>query len=112
MHRGTTRAAAALLTIALATGCSDARLKNLTVGISADSVSAVMGHATPHRMATYAVGGAVWEVRLYARGTPNANDSIRWKKLSPVVIANGKYVGSGWSWWKGQSEKLGIPVPK
>ncbi len=90
--------------------CSDARLKKLSAGIERDSVAVVMGNE-PHRTDTYQTAGKFWEVMLYARGNEAAEDSVAWKKLSPVVMADGKLVGWGWDYWRKEAETLNIPVP-
>lgn len=90
--------------------CSDARLKKLSVGIEQDSVAAVMG-SEPHRTETYQTQGKFWEVMLYARGDEAPEDSVTWRKLSPVVMADGKLVGWGWDYWQKEAETLNIPVP-
>ncbi len=110
MHRNTSRAAATFAALLLLAGCGDARLDKLALGISKDSADAAIG-AAPHRTAGYLTAGKQWEVRFYSRSTANATDSIAWRKMSPVVLINGKVVGWGWSWWKGASKKNGIGMP-
>lgn len=91
--------------------CGDARLKKLSTGIEKDSVAVIMGNE-PHRTESYQTAGKFWEVMLYARGNEAAEDSVAWKKLSPVVMADGKVVGFGWDYWRKEAETLNIPVPQ
>ena len=110
MHPKTSRTVVALASLLVLAACSDKRLDNLTIGIAKDSVDKVIGDA-PHRTAGYITAGKQWEVRLYSRSKSDAKDSIAWRKMSPVVLIDGKTVGWGWSWWGGASKKNGIGMP-
>ena len=92
------------------TACGDRRLGKLTEGISKDSVAVVMGTDTPYREEQYLTEGKNWEILMYAREDSPA-DTIPWRKLSPVVLADQKVVGWGWSYWEKEAERLKIPVP-
>ena len=111
MRQRIVRAAAALATLTLLAACSDARLDKLTLGISPDSAAKLIGDA-PHRDNAYLTAGKVWDVQLYARSTANPKDSIRWRKMSPVIFIDGKAVGWGWGWWSGAAKKQNILMPK
>ena len=100
-------AAAAL---AATTGCGDRRLDRLAVGISRDSVTSAMG-SLPHTTETYFVESKNWELDLFTLHPTLPADSVPWRKMSPVVLANGKVVGWGWSWWEKQAAKLNVPMP-
>lgn len=107
-----TRAGVALLAVTVLAACGDRRLTKLSTGITADSAAKVMTVDAPHRTLSYLTGGRIWEVRLYARdGQPAAADSIEWRKMSPVVLSDGKVVGWGWGFWDKTAAKLSIPVP-
>ena len=111
MRQKTFRAAATLATLTLLAACADARLDKLALGISKDSVAALIGD-TPHRTNAYLTAGKQWEVQFFARSTTAAKDSVPWRKMSPVVFIDGKTVGWGWGWWSGASKKQKIAMPK
>ncbi len=100
-------AAAALAVMA---GCGDRRLDKLSVGITRDSVTSAMG-SLPHTTQSYFVNSKNWELDLFTRHPTLPADSVAWRKMSPVVLANGKVVGWGWPWWAKQAAKLNIPMP-
>ena len=54
--------------------------------------------------------GRMWEVLLYTRDNAVA-DTVAWRELSPVILADGKVTGWGWDYWEDQAENLKIPVP-
>lgn len=105
------RAGLALATMMLLTGCSDTRLDKLALGLSKDSVSALMGDP-PHRTVSMLTGGKNWDVQLYSRGAVTDADSVPWRKMSPVVFIDQKAVGWGWRWWGDAAAKQGIAMPK
>ncbi len=104
-------ASAAVIAVAIfSAACGDSRVGKLSVGISRDSVDVVMGDS-PHRTENYLTEGKLWDVLYYARkGTP-ASDSIEWRQLSPVILADGVLVGSGWAFWDGEAARLRIDAP-
>ena len=105
------RAALALVTVLVLSGCgSDARFKQVTVGISKDSVAVLSGGATPHHVESYLTGGKLWEVQFYAKPDATEADSSAWS-MTPIVYADSKVVGTGWGYWKGQAKSLSIPLP-
>ncbi len=89
-----------LLTAALA-ACArpDARLEKLTVGIPADSVVKLMGVEKPKRHDPYLINGHYIEAMYYPK--PGAVDSASTtdRKMSPVVLVDGKLVGWNWTTW-------------
>jgi hypothetical protein len=95
----------------LSTACGDSRLGKLSAGISKDSVAVLMKADAPHRTQSFLTGGKLWEVYLYSRGAAEPADTIAWKKLSPVVFADGRVAGWGWGWCKKQAPKLAVPLP-
>jgi hypothetical protein len=103
-------AVTAIASLALLAACGDVRLDKLSLGISKDSAAAAIGEP-PHREVSYQSSGKLWEVQFYARGSVNPKDSIRWRKMSPVVFIDHKAVGWGWSWWGGAAKKQNIAMP-
>ncbi|MGH7582165.1 MAG: hypothetical protein ACREL5_02945 [Gemmatimonadales bacterium] len=94
----------------LLAACGDARLDKLTLGISSDSASVLIGDK-PHTTTSYLTAGKQWEIQFYARSGANPIDSIPWRKMSPVVFINHKAVGWGWSWWGTEARKQHIDMP-
>lgn len=93
-----------------ATACGDSRLKDLSIGIDRDSVAVVMA-GEPHRSEGYLVDGKFWEIFYYPRGETAAADSIAWREMSPVILADGKVAGWGWDYWEREAERLRVQVP-
>ncbi len=102
--------AVAALVIALG-ACGDRRLKDLSTGINRDSVAVVMGTETPHRSESYLMEGKFWEIFYYAEPGVPASDSVAWRELSPVVIADGGVVGWGWKYWETEAGRLKVQLP-
>lgn len=98
-------------TLLLTTACGDSRLKNLSIGIDRDSVAAVMGSDAPHRSESYLLEGRFWEIFYYTRGDAAGSDSLPWRELSPVVLADSKVAGWGWDYWEREAARLNITVP-
>jgi hypothetical protein len=92
------------------TACGDARLKDLSLGINRDSVAVIMKTDTPHRSESYLMEGKFWEVLYYAKEGVPAADSVAWRELSPVVIADGGVVGWGWDYWEREGTRLNAPL--
>ncbi len=93
------------------TACGDSRLSHLATGIDRDSVTVVMGSDAPHRSESYLLDGKFWEIFYYAKTGTLQEDSIPWRKLSPVILADGKVAGWGWDYWGKEAARLNIPVP-
>lgn len=92
-------AAVALLLLSLGCRAGDSRLERLGVGISTDSVMAVMGGA-PEAPNRYLVGGQMVEPMLYRRpGAEGAFSTLTRKNLTPVVVVDGVVAGWGWAFW-------------
>ena len=104
------RGMTALAAMILLAACGDARLDKLSLGISTDSATALVGEA-PHRTISMMTAGKVWEVQLYSRSTAADGDSLPWREMSPVVFIDHKTVGWGWGWWGGEAAKQGIVMP-
>lgn len=101
---------AALLALTLA-ACGDGRLRKLSAGIDKDSVAVLMESDAPTQSASYLTSGTYWELHLYARGEAPEGDTLAWRAMSPVVFKDGKVTGWGWTYWEGEAELNGIPVP-
>lgn len=101
--------AAAVVTVA---GCerSDRRLEDLNVGISKDSASTVMGGVAPKRTDPYLYQGQFIETLFYPRLGKTDPEDLEDRKMSPLVIVNGKLVGWGWPFWDSVATANGIPV--
>lgn len=94
-----------------AAACGDSRLKDLSIGIDRDSVAVVMQTDAPHRSESYLLDGKFWEIFYYPRGEAADADSIAWREMSPVVLADGKVAGWGWDYWEREAERMNIPTP-
>ena len=105
------RLAASLTVIAALAACSvgDARLDKLTVGIASDSVMKLMGVEKPLRTDPFLIKGQYIEAMYYQKvGGKDTAD----RKLSPVVVINGKLAGWGWSYLDSLATATGIVVAK
>jgi len=80
---------------AIAACSGDARFKRLSVGISRDSAIQLIGAEKPRRVDPFLVNGHYFEVMYYAK--PGADTTtLTDRKMSPVVVVDGKLVGWGW----------------
>lgn len=102
--------ACALALVALS-ACGDSRTKNLSVGINRDSVAVVMKTDTPHRSASYLTEGKFYEVFYYAKPGVPASDSVAWRQLIPVVLADGAVTGWGWKYWEPEANRIRVELP-
>ncbi|MEO8451643.1 MAG: hypothetical protein ABI647_17750 [Gemmatimonadota bacterium] len=86
--------------IALVTACesADERLKGLTVGITKDSTAKVMGVA-PQKEVRFLVNGQYVESMYYPKSQSTAKDRLEDRRMTPVVVVNGKVGGWGWAYW-------------
>jgi hypothetical protein len=101
----------ALLAVGSLSACGDARLKKLSTGISADSVAVLMEADAPHTASSYLVEGKYWEVMLYPKQSAAEGDSIAWREMSPVVLADGAVMGWGWAYLDETAAAKGFQVP-
>jgi len=101
---------AAALVLALQ-ACGDARLKDLSLGINRDSVAVLMETDTPHRSQSFILEGKFWEILYYGDVGVAAADSVAWRDLSPVIIADGGVVGWGWDYWEREGTRLRVDLP-
>jgi hypothetical protein len=92
----------------VACSSGDARLKQLTVGITKDSALKVMGSQTPTRTDPFLTDGKFIEVMYFApAGTA---DSLPDREMSPLVTVDGKLVGWGWESLDSVAVATKIPV--
>jgi hypothetical protein len=110
------RKARILLAVAISSlavlGCAseDARLKDLSAGITKDSAMSVLGVRTGERPAAYLVKGKMIEAMMVRRpGVEGPLDSLTRKQYSPVVVIDGKLAGWGWKFWDSVSKDIGLP---
>ena len=94
------------LSVSLA-GCGDANLKQLSVGITRDSVLKILAlgstgtDSTPnvYREERYLNAGKFITMLLYTNtGKEEGVDSIPERELSPVVLLNDTLTGWGWAY--------------
>jgi len=92
----------ALGTLVAAGACErpDARLEKLAVGISKDSVLAIMG-GQPARTDAYLNQGQYIQALYFPPQGSAPPDSGQDRTMSPVILigAAGKVTGWGWSYW-------------
>ena len=91
-----THLAATILSLAALAACAsgDARVKQLTVGISKDSALKVMGVAQPTRTDPYLTDGKTIELMYFAPA--GSTDSVPDREMTPLVAVNGLLIGWGW----------------
>ena len=78
----------------LACSGRDARLENLSAGITKDSSIAVMGGTAPQRIDPYLIGGKYIEIMYFA---PAGSDSVDDRKASPLIAIDGVLQAWGWN---------------
>src|SRR5678815_125066 len=102
---------AALVAGAALVGCGeDKRLKELSPGITRDSVVKVIGQdargAAPDSLPNvfvrerFLTNGQNFEVLYFTPDNKKSGkDSVAFKKLTPLVFVENKFVAKGWSAW-------------
>lgn len=107
----TGRIGAALVLALVVSGCErgDARLEQLTVGISKDSVVAVMG-APARRVDPFLSRGQYIEAMYFAKDGGSGAEARTDRSLSPVIVVNGQLAGWGWTYWDSVATEHNIPV--
>jgi len=102
-----------LLLGAAVAACSraDARLEKLTSGMPKDSVISAMGPEKAERVDPYLVNGHYIEAFYYAK--PGAESGkVPDRKMSPVVVVDGRLAGWGWKQWDSIAKANKIVVAK
>ena len=99
-----------LAVVAALAACSsgDARLKQLTVGITKDSALKVMGVPPPVRADGFLIEGKSLEILYFAPA--GTTDSLPDREMSPLVAVNGQLVGWGWETVDSVAAATRIPV--
>lgn len=112
-NRGVVRAAVAVLLVA-AVGCerADPRLKNLTVGITKDSVGGAMEKAAPRKTERYLVAGQNIETLYFQKKGKTDPASLEDRNMSPLVMVDDKLAGWGWDFWDSVATAHNIKVAK
>ncbi len=86
-------AAGALLVV----GCGDSRLDKMSLGISKDSVLSIMGR--PERFDGYFANGQ--SIYAYYFAPPGVDSGLTpERKLTPVILIEGKVAAWGWDEWE------------
>jgi hypothetical protein len=111
--------AAAASTIAIS-ACGDAKIENLSQGISRDSALTILAGdagggdslANVYKQETYLLNGRTTNVLFYHRGgiKQEADSSVTPSSLTPVVISDGKVTGWGWTYYDSLAKANNIPV--
>lgn len=100
--------------LAWTTACAptDARVKDLAVGVSKDSVVSIMGEE-PHQLAPYLIEGHYIEAMYYAKAgvTPEEAARTRPRDMTPVLVLDGQVSGWGWTYWDSLATAYKIQLP-
>ena len=98
----------ALAAALAACASGDARLEQLSAGISKDSALKVMGATPPVRTDPFLTDGKFIEVMYFAPA--GSTDSLPDREMSPLVTVDGKLVGWGWESLDSVAAATKIPV--
>ena len=126
-HVSVSRSALTLSVMAavmVATACEDKRVKELHSGMPRDSVVNAISRdmkpgAPPDSLGNvytrnrYLIAGKNYEVLFFTTNNEKAGkDTVPWKKLTPLVLVDGKLAGRGWDYWDSVSTANKIPLQK
>lgn len=99
--------------------CGDARLKELSTGMSRDSVLAALGSSPPdsekfiYDRNHYIVDSKLIEVFYYYPKSRMAFvDTVPGDELTPVVLLNGVVTGWGWKYWDSVAAVINVRPPE
>ena len=98
----------ALAAALAACSSGDARLKQLSVGITKDSALKVMGSQAPARTDPFLTDGKFIEILYFAPA--GTTDSVPDREMSPLVAVDGKLLGWGWETLDSVAAATKIPV--
>ena len=89
---------------------TDPRLAQLTAGIAKDSVFKIMGVERAEKSEAYLVSGNYIEAMYFP--LPGATDSasVTDRRMSPVIVSDGKLVAWGWAQWDSMATATKIVV--
>ena len=101
--------------------CEDKRVKELNAGITRDSAVTVLAQqikgggsdAFPnvYKRAHYLINGKQYEVLYFSpNNEKEGKDSVRAKKLTPLVFVDNQLIAKGWSAWDSISKANNIPL--
>ncbi len=111
----------AVAAIALVSGCQDKRVKELQIGITQDSVMSITAQGTQgadsmpgiYSRDRYLINGKFLDVLYFDSDNRKAGrDTVPLRKLTPLVIYDGKLVAKGWSGWDSVAQANKIAVDK
>ena len=97
-----------VLALGALAACADARIQKLSTGISRDSLLRILAaegagaDSLPHvyRAERYLIKGQMLEVFFYTKtDAKTGRDSVPEKKLTPIVLRDGKVGGWGWTYF-------------
>jgi len=93
----------------VACGQADARLEQLSIGISKDSVVQIMGEQ-PQRNDPYLANGQYIEAMYFEQRGARKGDAAQDRNMLPVVAINQKVSGWGWTYWDSVATANAIEV--
>ena len=105
---------APVLGLLLLAGCAkrDARLENMSAGISKDSVMVLMAVEKPERVDPFLINGQYFEAMYFPMPGATDSASVTDRKMSPVILIDGKVVAWGWKQWDSIATEKKIVVPE
>ena len=119
--------ATAALTVLFVSACSDSRVRELTLGISKDSVLKVIGQGAPagdslpnvYRRIQYFVDSKFFDIFLFDPKNRKVweDPTVLDKELTPIVVIQDKLEGTGWGYadeltGKYKMQIRSLPAPK
>ena len=101
--------------------CEDKRVKELNAGITRDSAVSVLAQQVRgggsesfpnvYKRAHYLINGKQYEVLYFAANNEKeGKDTVRTKKLTPLVFVDNQLVAKGWAAWDSISKANNIPL--
>jgi hypothetical protein len=113
------RLVVAAVGLAALTGCEDKNLRQLTVGITRDSVLKILGQGSPaadsapnvYREERYLNDGHFITMLMYSKtGMKEGTDTIPEAELTPVVLVDDTLTGWGWEHHDSVANVNRIPI--
>ncbi len=103
-----------LVVVLLSSGCAkrDDRLEKISAGISKDSVLVLMAVEKPKRVDPFLINGQYIEAMYFPMLGATDSASVTDRKMSPVVLQDGKVVVWGWKQWDSMATDKKITVPE